>query len=131
MFELRNSDENRRKRSEIFFENLPRKYKDLILVKKKFKIISCLYTFNLQFFKQLLGLKNMREKAGPGENVKKEFDGKKAGLSYLHGGVHKEHNNGDGVDGHENTHAASTLKLKRQSQENSNPQKGNVTCIRG
>jgi hypothetical protein len=35
MFELRNSGENRRKRSEIFFENLPREYKDLILVKKK------------------------------------------------------------------------------------------------
>jgi hypothetical protein len=46
MFELRNSGENRRKRSEIFFENLPREYKDLILVKKKFKIISCLCTFN-------------------------------------------------------------------------------------
>jgi hypothetical protein len=30
MFELRNSGENRRKRSEIFFENLPRAYKDLI-----------------------------------------------------------------------------------------------------
>ena len=45
MFELRNSGENRRKRSEIFFENLPREYKDLILVKKKFKIISCLCTF--------------------------------------------------------------------------------------
>jgi len=49
--------------------------------------------------------------------VKKEFDGKKVGLSYLHGGVHKEHNDGDGVDGHKNTHAASALKLKRQSQE--------------
>ena len=35
MFEHRNSGENRRKRSEIFFENLPREYKDLILVKKK------------------------------------------------------------------------------------------------
>jgi hypothetical protein len=35
MFELRNSGENRRKRSEIFFENLPREYKDVILVKKK------------------------------------------------------------------------------------------------
>ena len=35
MFELRNSGENRRKRSEFFFENLPREYKDLILVKKK------------------------------------------------------------------------------------------------
>jgi hypothetical protein len=34
MFELRNSGKNRRKRSEIFFENLPRAYKDLILVKK-------------------------------------------------------------------------------------------------
>jgi len=30
MFELRNSGENRRKRSEIFFENLRRAYKDLI-----------------------------------------------------------------------------------------------------
>jgi hypothetical protein len=30
MFELRNSDENRRKRSNKFFENLPREYKDLI-----------------------------------------------------------------------------------------------------
>jgi hypothetical protein len=30
MFEHRNSGENRRKRSEIFFENLPRAYKDLI-----------------------------------------------------------------------------------------------------
>ncbi len=29
MFELRNSGENRRKRSEIFFENLPRAYKAL------------------------------------------------------------------------------------------------------
>jgi hypothetical protein len=45
MFELRNSGKNRRKRSEIFFENLPREYKDLILVKKKFEIISCLCTF--------------------------------------------------------------------------------------
>jgi hypothetical protein len=42
MFELRNSGKNQRKRSEIFFENLPREYKDLILVKKNFKIISCL-----------------------------------------------------------------------------------------
>jgi hypothetical protein len=47
MFELRNSGENRRKRSEIFVENLPREYKDLILVKKKFKIISCLCTFKV------------------------------------------------------------------------------------
>ncbi len=47
MFELRNSGENRRKISEIFFENFPREYKDLILVKKKFKIISCLCTFKL------------------------------------------------------------------------------------
>ncbi len=47
MFELRNSGENRRKRSKIFFENLPREYKDLILVKKKFKIISCLCTFKM------------------------------------------------------------------------------------
>jgi hypothetical protein len=30
MFELRNSGENRRKLSVIFFENLPRAYKDLI-----------------------------------------------------------------------------------------------------
>jgi hypothetical protein len=30
MFELRNSGENRRKLSEIFFENLRRAYKDLI-----------------------------------------------------------------------------------------------------
>jgi hypothetical protein len=42
MFELQNSGENQRKRSEFFFENLPRECKDLILVKKKFKIISCL-----------------------------------------------------------------------------------------
>jgi hypothetical protein len=38
MFELRNTGENRRKRSEIFFENLPREYKDLILVKKNSKL---------------------------------------------------------------------------------------------
>jgi hypothetical protein len=30
MFELRNSGENRRLRSEIYLENLPRAYKDLI-----------------------------------------------------------------------------------------------------
>jgi hypothetical protein len=30
MFELRNSGKNRRKLSEIIFENLPRAYKDLI-----------------------------------------------------------------------------------------------------
>ena len=30
MFELRNSGENRRKRSEFFFENLRKAYKDLI-----------------------------------------------------------------------------------------------------
>ncbi len=47
MFEHRNSGENRRKRSELFFENLRRAYKDLIQVKKKFKIISCLCTFNI------------------------------------------------------------------------------------
>ncbi len=47
MFEHRNSGENRRKRSEMFFENLRRAYKDLIQVKKNFKIISCLCTFNL------------------------------------------------------------------------------------
>ncbi len=45
MFEHRNSGENRRKTSEIFFANLRRAYKDLIYVKKKFKIISCLCTF--------------------------------------------------------------------------------------
>jgi hypothetical protein len=45
MFEHRNSGENRRKRSEFFFENLRRAYKDLIR-SKKFKIISCLCTFN-------------------------------------------------------------------------------------
>jgi hypothetical protein len=45
MFEHRNSGENRRKGSEIFFENLRRAYKDLIQVKKNFKIISCLCTF--------------------------------------------------------------------------------------
>ncbi len=49
MFELRNSGENRRKRSEIFLENLPREYKDLILVKKKLKIISCLCTFKIYY----------------------------------------------------------------------------------
>jgi hypothetical protein len=38
MFELRNSGENRRKLSEIFLENLPRAYKDLIKVKKNSKI---------------------------------------------------------------------------------------------
>ncbi len=47
MFEHRNSGENRRKRSEILFENLRRAYKDLIQVKKKFKIISCLCTFKV------------------------------------------------------------------------------------
>ncbi len=46
MLEHRNSGENRKKRSEIFFEHLRRAYKDLIQVKKKFKIISCLCTFN-------------------------------------------------------------------------------------
>jgi hypothetical protein len=45
MFEHRNSGENRRKISEIFFSNLRRAYKDLIQAKKKFKIISCLCTF--------------------------------------------------------------------------------------
>ncbi len=34
------------KRSEFFFENLRRAYKDLFQVKEKFKIISCLCTFN-------------------------------------------------------------------------------------
>ena len=38
MFELRNSGKNRRKLSKIFFENLPRAFKDLIEVKKKSKI---------------------------------------------------------------------------------------------
>ncbi len=47
MFEHPNSGENRRKRGEILFENLRKAYKDLIQVKKKFKIISCLCTFNL------------------------------------------------------------------------------------
>ncbi len=37
MFELQNSGENLRKRSEFFF-NLPREYKDLILAKKKSKL---------------------------------------------------------------------------------------------
>ncbi len=46
MFEHQNSGENGRKRSKIFFENLRRAYKDLIKVKKIFKIISCLCTFN-------------------------------------------------------------------------------------
>ncbi len=45
MFELQNSGENRQKRSELFFENLPRACKDLISVKQKFKIISCVCTF--------------------------------------------------------------------------------------
>ncbi len=38
MFEHRNSGENRRKRREIFFENLRRAYKELIYVKKKLKL---------------------------------------------------------------------------------------------
>ncbi len=38
MFEHRNSGENRRKRSEIFFANLRRAYKDLIQVKKNSKL---------------------------------------------------------------------------------------------
>jgi hypothetical protein len=38
MLEHRNSGENRRKRSEIFFENLRRAYKDLIKVKKNSKL---------------------------------------------------------------------------------------------
>ncbi len=38
MFEHRNSGENRRKRSTIFFENVRRAYKDLIKVKKKSKL---------------------------------------------------------------------------------------------
>jgi hypothetical protein len=56
MFELRNSGENRRKRSDIFFENLPREYKDLILVQKKFKIISCLCTFKEDDSSEMSGL---------------------------------------------------------------------------
>ncbi len=48
MFENRNSGENRRNRSEIFFENLRRAYKDFIQV-KKFQIISCLCTFKTHF----------------------------------------------------------------------------------
>jgi hypothetical protein len=46
MFELRNSGENRRKRSKNFFENLPRAYKDLNYVKKKiinYFMLVCLY----------------------------------------------------------------------------------------
>jgi hypothetical protein len=35
-----------KEKKRIFFENLRRAYKDLIKVKKKFKIISCLCTFN-------------------------------------------------------------------------------------
>ncbi len=38
MFEYRNSGENRRKRSEFFFENLRKAYKDLIYVKKNSKL---------------------------------------------------------------------------------------------
>jgi hypothetical protein len=49
MFELRKSGENRRKLSEIFFENLPGAYKDLIKVKKKIKNISCLCTFKRMY----------------------------------------------------------------------------------
>ncbi len=37
-----------KEKKQIFFENLPREYKDLILVKKKFKIFSCLCTFKLR-----------------------------------------------------------------------------------
>ncbi len=37
-----------KEKKQIFFENLPREYKELILVKKKFKIISCLCTFKDQ-----------------------------------------------------------------------------------
>ena len=59
MFEHRNSGENRRKRSEFFFENLRRAYKDLIQVKKKFKIISCLCTFKVSKGK-LIGCRTMK-----------------------------------------------------------------------
>jgi hypothetical protein len=38
MFEHQNSGENRRKRSELFFENLQRAFKDLIWVKKNSKL---------------------------------------------------------------------------------------------
>jgi hypothetical protein len=60
MFELRNSGENRSKLSEIFFENLPRAYKDLINVKKKFKIISCLCTFKNVCFAYKYFLENRK-----------------------------------------------------------------------
>ncbi len=57
MLEHRNSGENRRKRSEIMFENLRRAYKDLIQVKKKFQIISCLCTFNEL---QVVGMRGLK-----------------------------------------------------------------------
>ncbi len=51
---------NRRKRSEIFFANLRRAFKDLIQVKKEFKIISCLCTFNmLSYFYFMKLIKNV------------------------------------------------------------------------
>ncbi len=51
LFEHRNSGKNRRKRNEFFSENLRRAY-NLIQVKKKFKIISCLCTFKFEAFHQ-------------------------------------------------------------------------------
>jgi hypothetical protein len=53
MFEHRNFGKNRRKRSEIFFENLRTAYKDLIQVKNNFKIISCLCIFNAKLWSVL------------------------------------------------------------------------------
>jgi hypothetical protein len=46
MFELRNSGENRRIRSEIFYENLPRAYKELIQVKKNYKLFHACVPLN-------------------------------------------------------------------------------------
>ncbi len=46
MFELRNSSENIRKRSHIFFENLPRAYKDLIYIKKNSKLFHACVPLN-------------------------------------------------------------------------------------
>ncbi len=40
-----------KEKKRIFFENLRRAYKDLIQVRKKFKIISCLCTFQINFFR--------------------------------------------------------------------------------
>jgi hypothetical protein len=47
MFEHRNSGENRRKRSEIFFENLRRAYKDLIYVTKNSKLSRACVPLNI------------------------------------------------------------------------------------